>query len=324
MGRIVGVNDTGEAIFIRAQKPGDALGHMLGRDVAFDIQVPDNELKELCAQLLFLGATYECIEPLTSAEQSKLSTLVNESTRSWDFETVNAGLAYIGGFYEFASTDDDFSPAVNFGHVNRAVGAHLLIVTGAVTVDEVQITVSGTSITDNAVRTPADSQAITIPAGTPANTYFETPKKWNGQVAIETTAGTAITCNYGYAKYHDNNNQDFTVFGLEAHWYSESTDAAGAVDLALLHHKATGWTFNAAAAPTPPTAIARRSTDLGVENGHQNGFPGAWKRSNLDTEIAGAGSEGVIVEVVSGGAGVGNQSFRQLDFELSLTLTPVV
>lgn len=255
---------------------------------------------------------------MSPADKAKLDSVVAASTRSWDFETVNTGKSYIGGFYEFSGTDNDFSPSTTLGHVNRAVSAHVLLVIGVVAVGEVQVTVTGTSITDAGVRTTSDSEVIVIPNAAAADSYFETSKKWIGQVTIETTAGTAITCNFGFSKYHDNNNQDFVIAGLEALWQSESTDTAS--DIALLHHKATGWTFNAAADPTPPTAIARRSIDLGAENGHQNGFPGAWKRSNLSAAIAGSGSEGVIIEVTSGSAGVGNQSFRQLDFELSLTL----
>lgn len=244
--------------------------------------------------------------------EAALSEVVN----TWSFETVATGVSYIGGFYEFASTDNDFSPSVAFGTAGRAIAAHAFVVTGAVPGGEVQITVTGVSITDAGVRTPADSEVITIPEATAVDSYFETSKKWNGQVTIETTAGTAITCNYGWSKYHDHGNRNFTVRGLEALWYSESTDSAS--DLALLHHKSTGWTFNGGAEPTPPTAIARRSTDHGAENDHLDDAPGAWKRADLDIAVQGAASEGIIVEVTSGAAGVGNQSFRQLTFEVTL------
>jgi hypothetical protein len=256
---------------------------------------------------------------MSDADKTKIDGLLTSSTKTWSFETNNTGADYIGGFYDFATTDDDFSPSINFGDVNRSVAAHFMIVTGAITVDQVQVTVTGTSITDAGVRTASDTEIIIIPISTAVDTYFETSKKWNGQVSVETTAGTAVTCNYGWCKYHDSGNTDFTLTGLEALWTSESTDTAS--DLAVLHHKATGWTFNAGSTPTPPTALARRSTDHGVENGHQDGAPGAWKRTNINQAIAGSASEGLILEVTSAQAGVGNQSFRQLNFEISVKAT---
>jgi hypothetical protein len=252
---------------------------------------------------------------MSPADKTKLGDVITESVRSWAFETANTGIDYVGGFYEFGSTDDDFSPSINFGNTNRAIAAHLFVVTGAVPANDVTIRVTGTSITDAGVRTLSDTEDIVIPTGTPVDSYFEF-KKWLGLVSVQTVSGTPITCNYGWAKYHDNNNQDFEVIGLESLWQSESTDTTS--DLALLHHKAAGWTFNAGAEPTPPVAIARRSTDYGSDNGHQNGLPGAWKRTNLATVVAGSAAEGIIVEITSASAGVGNQSFRQLNFEVSI------
>jgi hypothetical protein len=290
-----------------------------GGTCSFERCLPDFEcMTGLLASIEAGDLTVE-IEATTGEVTARNLVDLAEVTRSWSFETVNTGAAYIGGFYEFGATDNDFSPSILFGDVDRAHGSHFFVVTGAVPVDEVTITVTGTSINDDGVRVAADADTIVIPAGTPVNSYFEV-KKYNGQVTVETTAGTAITCNYGWAKYHDFNNQDFEVIGLEAIWASEATDDAS--DLALLHHKAEGWTFNGGAEPDPPTAIARRSTDLDPEDEHIDNTIGAWKRTNLATEVAGSASEGIIVEIVSGQAGVGNQSFRNLNFEVSLRKLP--
>ena len=283
--------------------------------------LPDFECMVGLLALIEAGTLTVDITPTAGELESRSIVDLAEVTRSWGFETVNTGVAYIGGFYEFGSTDNDFSPSITFGHINRTIAAHFFIVVGAVPVDDVSITVTGTSITDQAVRTAADSQVIVIPSGTAVNTYFETSKKWNGQISVETTGGTAVACNYGFTKYHDFNNQDFQVLGLEATWASEATGTTS--DLALLHRKAEGWTFNGGAEPDPPIAIARRSTDHGVENGHRDNTQGAWKRVSLAVDIAGADSEGIIIEVISGNAGVGNQSFRILNFEVTLRkLTP--
>jgi hypothetical protein len=239
------------------------------------------------------------------------------SSTIWPFQT-NEAVQYAGGFYEFSGTDDNFSPAINFGVVNTSVAAHFLVVTGAVTTDQVTIRVSGTSITDDGVQTSSDSQDIVIPEGTPADSYFETPKKWNGQVAIETIAGTAVTCNYGWAKYYDFNNTNFTVVGLEAVWESDSTDSSS--DIQLIHHKATGWTFNSGADPTPPTPIAARSTDHPGEDTHRVGS-GAWKRSNLSQPVVGADSEGIMFCIASGSTGLGSLSFRLMSLQLLVVPT---
>lgn len=235
-------------------------------------------------------------------------------TRSWTFQT-NTAVGYAGGFYEFGASDDSFSPAITFGVANAAVAAHFFVVTGATTVDDVTIRVTGTAVDDDGNRVDPATADIVIPAGTPANTYIETPEKWNGQVSVETVGGTAIQCNYGWSKYHDVGNTDFILVGLEALWESDSTDASS--DIELLHHRSTGWTFNAAAPPTPPPPLASRSADFAPEDEHRVG-QGAWKRANLSTFINGADSEGVLFRITSGSTGIGSLSFRLLTLEISI------
>lgn len=233
-----------------------------------------------------------------------------ESTISWHFETAT-NLDYVGGFYDFAPSDNDFSPSITHGSANLAIAAHFFVVTGEVTSDAVTITVTGTSITDTGVNTPADSEVILIPAGTAINSYFETAKKWNGVITIETTAGTAITCNSGYAKYWNHNHRDFDIIGLETIWSSQSSDSTS--NITLCHHKPTGWTFNAGSTPSPPIPLADRTTDHGADVAHSNGGQGAWKRENITQHIVGSNFEGLLWQVDSGSTGIGTQSFRALD-----------
>lgn len=237
------------------------------------------------------------------------------TTRSWTFQT-NEAVQYVGGFYDFSGTDNDFSPSVNFGDPNYGKAAHVLFVLGGATVDELTIRVTGTSITDGGVQTPADTEDIVIPSATPLNSYFETSKKFNGQVTISVVSGTPVTMNYGWAKYHDFANQNFKVTGLECVWESDSTDSGS--DIQLIHHKATGWTFNVGADPTPP-ALAARSIDHAGNDTHAVG-PGAWKRTNLDQLVNGADSEGILFCIASGSTGLGSLSFRLLTCEVSLEL----
>ncbi len=219
--------------------------------------------------------------------------------KSWAFTSPagSSGVFYYGGFYKFATSDNDFSTPPNFGDANAAYGAHLMVVLGAATVDELTLRVTGTSITDAGARATSATEDIVIPNSTSADAYYETDKKWIGQVAISVVSGTAKTCNYGLVKYWDNNNTDFTLAGCEFNWLAGANDTG--LDMAVLHHKASGWTFNAGAAPTPPTAPARMSTDYVTERQASNGENGAYKRTDLATAVAGGSSEGTIIEVTT-------------------------
>ena len=146
-----------------------------------------------------------------------------------------------------------------------------------------------------------------------AGAYYETSKKWLGQVSAVVNSGPDLLCNYGWAKYWDYSNTDFTVSGLEATWLGGANDTGA--DISLLHHTATGWTYNAGSEPTPPTAIASMATDYVTENDVKNNEQGAWKRTNLSTAVTGSGSEGVIVEVVT----TANKAFELGTFQLTIS-----
>lgn len=197
------------------------------------------------------------------------------------------------GYYDFFSGNNDFDPSANFGTANLARGAHVLFVNATVPGDEITIRVTGQSITDAGVDTLGDTEDVVIPASSDANSYFETSKKFNGEVAIETISGTPIQFNYGWCKYWDNANRDFMVVGVDIKWRGGANDSNA--DISLYHHKATGWTYNAGAEPTPPTALATMAADNAPNNRIGNGVPGAWKRTNLATNVNGQGSEGVVL-----------------------------
>ena len=220
-----------------------------------------------------------------------------EKALTFDSPAGSSGTFYFGGHYDFAASNNDFSPSTTHGTANASHAAHFFVVLGASTVDELTITVTGTSITDSATRTTSDTDTIVIPSGTSANAYYETDKKWIGQVTIEATAGTAKDCNYGFAKYWDNHNKDFKVVGIEVTWLGGANDASP--NIKLRHHSATGWTYNAGSTPTPPTEIAAMATDHSTEDEVVNGENGAWKREDLDTTVQGSVSEGTIMEVVT-------------------------
>lgn len=248
---------------------------------------------------------------------SRVTNLASLVGHSWSMTTPtgSSGDFYLAGYYDFAGTPNDFSPSITWGTANSSYAAHFFVVLGATPSDTITITITGTSINDSGTRTTTDTENIVLTTGESTNDFFETTKKWIGQVTVEAVSGTPISCNYGWCKYWDNNNTDFTVKGLEATWYGGATDAGA--DILLIHHKATGWTYNAGAAPTPPTEIASLDGDHSTESSVINNEHGAWKRANLSTAIDGDGSEGIIVQVTT----TASNAFRLGNFSLMIQTT---
>jgi len=213
-------------------------------------------------------------------------------TKAWSFDSPSGstGVFFWGGFLIDAGSDNDFNPSVNLGTANKSYAAHVYFVAASGATDT-EITVTGTRITDAGVRTASYVATVKLTDGA-AGSWYETSEKFIGLVAIVKTAGTDRLCNYGFAKYYDNNNQDFTVKGLEV------TGLAGANDtgfnMQLVHYKSTGWTYNAGSSATFPTPIADLQTDHNTEYQLANGQEFAWKRSNLDTDVSGSASEGTM------------------------------
>lgn len=236
-----------------------------------------------------------------SNEWVQVFSNVEADTAAWAFTSPSgsSGTFYWGGHYDLAGTDNDFNPAVNFGTANKAEGAHFFLVQaagGAGGTDTV-IRVTGTSMTDNGVRQAGDTEDIIVDDAGAANTYYETSKKWIGQISVEKQSGPDLLCNYGFVKYWDNNNTDFRLLGFEATWLSGATDAG--VNISIIHHKATGWTYNNGAAATPPAAVYDMQTDYNTEYSTINGENGSWKRDNLDVVVNGGDGEGIILEVLT-------------------------
>lgn len=223
----------------------------------------------------------------------------NASEKSWAFTSPagSTGSFFYGGYYNRFSGNNDFSGGPTFGTANSSYAAHFFIVVGAQTVNELTLRVTGTSIIDGGTRETSATQDIVIPNSTTVNSYFETSKKWIGQVTITVVSGTAKTCNYGFAKYWDNNNTDFKVVGSEAVWLAGANDSG--IDIQILHHKATGWTYNVGAIPTFPTPIVSLQGDHVTEFEAINGESGAWKRDNLSTVVNGGNGEGIIFCVIT-------------------------
>lgn len=223
----------------------------------------------------------------------------NASEKAFSFMSrdANSGTNYVGGFYFFHSGTSTFVAPQTLGTANVSYEAHAFLVCDSSPASDSIIRVSGTSKQDDGTRTSGDTEDLTFLATASANDYIETDKKWIGQITFTFISGdNTVLYNRAFSKYWDNNNIDFKVEGFEATWLGAKNDANP--DIKLLHHKTTGWTFTGTT-PTPPMAIASMATDNAPEKQIRTDQEGAWKRANLAVNIAGGGSEGTIIELVT-------------------------
>jgi hypothetical protein len=233
----------------------------------------------------------------------------NVVIKSYNFSarTATSGIYYLGGFYDApaaAATLTQASSTQVFGSANSAVGAHAFIVFGSGGTDgtNITLTASGTSVTDAGVRTPADSEIVyTGPvAGLTLNDYLETSKKWVGAVTFTLTSDGVnfnLDFNYGWAKYEDFANINVTLRATEAVGLADASDAGFNVE--VLHHKATGWTYSAAAFAPGATPLASLVGDYVTESNLTAGEGFAWKRADLVQAIDSANMEGLLMRVTT-------------------------
>lgn len=218
------------------------------------------------------------------------------------------GTTYLGGFYEAPATDANLTNASatqTLGDANAPYGAHAFLVAGAAgTTDSttLTVTVTGTSVTDAGVRTATDSEVIVADC-TAATTdqYFETTKKWVGQVTytLASEGGTtfAFDFNYGFCKYEDFGNRDFTVTDFEVVGLANANDTG--FNIELIKHTETGWTYHATAFVPGPTAEFDLQTVYDTEYALVAGEHFAFKISGLTIDVEGSGSEGVVCRVTT-------------------------
>lgn len=240
------------------------------------------------------------------------------SYKGFSFNTAGfgAGTYWAAGFYELTSTDANLTQAsqtVNVGSANSSYAAHLLIVAGGVgasnkTTGNVRLTVTGTSINDAGTRSASDSEVLLSDvedAGVALNAYFETSKKWIGQVTVTLEndgTGDATTFsldfNYGWCKYEDFGNIMFNIDEFDITGHAGAND--NGFDVALVHHTSSNWVYNATAfvAPTANdiTSLAStHSTEGNLDSNQQFAF----KRTGLNTDVDGSASEGVVIRIVT-------------------------
>jgi hypothetical protein len=234
--------------------------------------------------------------------------------KSYTLTTGNPDRYFLAGYYDFNATDANLTQAsatVAYGAANNMYAAHAAIVAGGPGVvvggGQVGLRITGASITDAGVRTPADSETIVNDITTLALNQYVEGKKWLGTVTFElfVVAGTptaySLDFNYGFAKYEDFGNRDFTVADIEAVGRGGGSDPD--FNIILFHHNTSGWTYAAAGFVAGGTQLSNMQTDTAPDNEPTNNIRFAYKRSALSTFVNGSNSEGVVIAVDTGVGG---------------------
>ena len=238
-----------------------------------------------------------------------------------------SGEFFSGGFYDYSTTDsnlDEGSTTETHGGANAPYAAHAFIVSGGNgTTDgsDLVLTVSGTSITDAGVRTTTDSEVIEATAAVSAvNAYFETSKKWIGTVTftLSSTGGSTFSYdfNYGFSKYEDFGNRNYTITDFEAVGLANANDTG--FNVQLICHNDTGWTYAASGFVAGNTPVLDMNSEHSTEQDLDTGAPFAYKRSSLSLSVLGSAQEGSVIRVTTGT----NNSVSYMDVHLGITIDP--
>jgi len=230
--------------------------------------------------------------------------------KSAPFASASTGTYYTHGFYKAPSSDVSLTQASQtqtYGAADHPYGAHAFIVAGAVGTASggtgaVEIEVSGTSITDEGVRTESDTEIIVADVTALAtDTYAESDKKWLGEITFtlqnasgSTQTSFAVDVNYGLAKYEDWGNRAITITDFEVTGMAGANDTG--VDIELLQHKLTGWVYSASSFVPGDGKICQWTVDYATDTDLNNGDQFSYKRTAVDGTV----NEGVLVRITTG------------------------
>jgi len=279
------------------------------------INISESDADLLIATGLSVGTIYRSTDDnlwIVKADGTakQLSGAVQYKSYSFTSGGTGSGEHFIGGYYDYSTTDANLTNAsttVTHGATNVPYAAHAFCVAalaGVTDGSDLVLTVTGTSITDAGVRNGSGTEVIVADCTAAAvNVYFETTLKWIGTVTytLTSTAGGTFNFdfNYGFCKYDDLGNRDFTITDFEVVGYADADDAS--FDIQLLHHKATGWTYSAGAFVAGSAELVGMNTDHVTETDIDANVHLAFKRAALSQAIDGSASEGYLIRVTTGG-----------------------
>jgi hypothetical protein len=239
--------------------------------------------------------------------------------KSYSATALDTGEIFIGGFYSYSATDATLTiggtVTQTFGTAGQSHAAHAFVVASGAGGTDLVLTVSGVSIDDAGNRNGSDSEIIVADTDTATtDQYFETSKKWLGQVTFTLTgAAGSFTFNYGLVKYEDFGNRDFTITDFEVTGRAEANETG--LDIELLHHEDTAFTYSAGAFSPNTTPLVSLGGDHSTDNDVATGDNFAYKRAGLSQAIAGSASEGTIIRVTT----AVNNSMSFMNFHLGVT-----
>lgn len=243
--------------------------------------------------------------------------------------TGSSGIFHAFGYYQAPTAHKAATQAEatqTLGTANNPYGAKAFIVAGGAgsasggTTGVGKITVTGTSVTDEGVRTSSDSEILVADTSAlAANQYVETSKYWVGTVTF--TLGKtgdrtayALNFNYGFAKYYEFNDTDVILNHIEATGRGGATDTGFNVE--FLRHDGAGWTYSAAAFVPGGTVIAALATDYGAERSLANNIRFGWERYGLSERILGATShQGIVARITT----TANNAVETMDMRITWT-----
>lgn len=253
----------------------------------------------------------------------------NTASQSYSFTSagVGAGLYWKAGFYDWAATSvalTQASATQTHGIAGLARAAHVGIVPSAAGVvvggGQVGLRVTGIKDDESGVQMAGEIGIITDDITTlTVDVMAECSEKFSGQVTLElyVVSGTpstySLTFNYGFSKYDDLENRDFTITGFECIWDGRANPTDTAFDLALMKHTTTGWTYAATGFEAGNGDICRKTVDQALAGDVANEEPGSYKRIDLNEFIDGNGSEGFIVQIITGQ----NNTIQTMDIHVS-------
>ena len=236
----------------------------------------------------------------------------------------SSGTYYCGGFYDAPASSATLTiggtVTQTYGTATYMKSARVFVVTAGASAGATVLTVTGVSISDAGVKNDADSEVLIADCSTcGASSFYQTTKKWLGQITLTLSGGVgtnALTFNYGFCREKSITSRNFTITSFIVQLQGGASESG--FDTQLMHHKATGWTYSAAAFVPGTGYIVSSANDLGTNVTWANGVYASYKRTGLTTAIAGAtGGEGFIVKVKTSNNNTIKYGYARIGFTLT-------
>jgi len=226
--------------------------------------------------------------------------------KSYSATAMKAGTSYVGGFYISEPSSSTLTlggtVAETIGNANSSYAAHAFIVASGASGSACVLTVSGTSINDSGTRTPADTEIIVADASAAAtDQYFETVKKWLGEVTYTLTGSLtpSFTFNYGLVKYEDFGNRDYTVTDFEVTGQADNLKTEAGLNVELLYHEPSAFVYSAGAFVPNATPLVSLLNDHDTFATIELLENFAYKRAGYGQVISGSAEEGILMRVTT-------------------------